>query len=57
MRTEAQKAAEKRYNDKNVYYQRVKLNKQTDKDIIDWINEQENKNGAIKAAIREQIKK
>ena len=34
----------------------VKLNKRTDADIIEWIDKQASKQGAIKKAIRKQIK-
>ena len=35
----------------------MKLNLKTDADILAWLDAQENKQGAIKQAIREEIKK
>lgn len=34
----------------------MKLNVETDKDILAWLDRQESKQGAIKAAIRAKIK-
>ena len=49
----AAKIAWERENTKQI---KLKLNKRTDADIIEWIEKQESKQGAIKKAIRKQIK-
>lgn len=45
-----------RYDKKNVTHYTLKLNKNTDSDILEWIATQPNKHGAIKATIRLAIK-
>lgn len=45
-----------RYEKKNVTRYTLKLNKNTDGDILEWMDAQPNKHGAIKAAIRLAIK-
>ena len=51
------KASERqaRYDEKNCIGLYLKLNKKYDADILDWLAEQGNKQGAIKALIRESI--
>lgn len=39
----------------NAYRYGIKLSRSTDADIIEWLQNQENKNGAIKQAIRNEI--
>lgn len=48
----AAKIAWVRENTKQI---KLKLNKRTDADIIEWIDKQASKQGAIKKAIRKQI--
>lgn len=48
----AAKIAWVRENTKQI---KLKLNKRTDADIIEWIDKQQSKQGAIKKAIRKQI--
>lgn len=52
------KASERqaRYDATHTYRVHLKLNKETDKDVIAWIEKQESKQGAIKAAIKAKIK-
>lgn len=45
-----------RYEKKNVTRYTLKLNKNTDSDILEWMATQPNKHGAIKAAIRLAIR-
>ncbi|EEU03794.1 hypothetical protein GCWU000322_00094 [Eubacterium saphenum ATCC 49989] len=45
-----------RYEKKNVTRYTLKLNKNTDSDILKWLATQPNKHGAIKAAIRLAIR-
>ena len=52
MTTEAAKAAKARYDSKTAKYYSLKLNTNTDKDIIDWLAAQPSMQGAIKAAVR-----
>jgi len=53
--TEAQKRATLKYDAKNTRQIKMKLNLTTDADILDWLDAQENKQGAIKEAIRVRI--
>lgn len=46
-----------RYDATNTRQIRLKLNKGTDKDVLEWLDQQPNKQGAIKALIRERIEK
>lgn len=48
--------AQDRYDRTNTKQFKMKLNLKTDADIIAWLDEQENKQGAIKALIRKEIK-
>ena len=52
MTSEAQRRAGKKYDAKNTRPFALKLNLKTDADIIRWLDAKENKQGAIKAAIR-----
>ena len=47
--------AQDRYDRTNTKQFKMKLNLKTDADIIAWIAKQENKQGAIKALIRNEI--
>ncbi len=47
--------AKERWDAKNTRQVKMKLNKRTDADILDWLDQQENKQGAIKALIRRAI--
>ena len=55
--TEAQKKAAKKYDAANTVQVHLKLNLYTDKDILDKLNSVSNKQGYIKALIREDIKR
>lgn len=57
MATEAQKRAVKKYDKENVKGVFLKLNKNTDKDILEKLWSEENVQGYIKRLIREDIKK
>ena len=57
MISEAKKAAKARYDEKTAVYVSMKLNKNTDDDIIKALENAENKQALLKAAIREYIKK
>jgi hypothetical protein len=57
MATEAQKRAVKKYDKENVKGVFLKLNKNTDKDILEKLWSEENVQGYIKGLIREDIKK
>lgn len=52
------KASERqaRYDAAHTCRVNMKLNVETDKDILAWLDRQESKQGAIKAAIRAKIK-
>lgn len=46
-----------KYDAANTTQFKMKLNLKTDADIIEWLNKQGNKQGAIKALIRSEISK
>lgn len=54
--SEAQKRASIKYDKANTVQKLLKLNKKTDKDILDWISGK-NFQGYVKALIREDMKK
>lgn len=45
----------KEWDKQNAYRYGIKLSRSVDADIIEWIQQQTNKNGAIKQAIRNEI--
>lgn len=55
--TEAQRRAQDKYDKSNTIQVHLKLNLNTDKDILDKLNSVPNKQGYIKALIREDIKR
>ena len=55
--SEAKTAAKARYDAKTAEYFSLKLNKNTDKDIIEYLKTQESKQGFIKQAIRAYIER
>ena len=57
MASEAQRRAVERYDAENTRQIKMKLNIKTDADILQWLDAQENKQGAIKEAIRDKIGK
>lgn len=57
MTSEAQKQAIRRYDDANTIQIKMKLNRRTDKDIIDKLETVGNKQGYIKELIRRDIEK
>ena len=56
MITEAQKRATIKYEKSNIKRVVLKLNKKTDADIIEYLDQQKNVNGKLKDIIREKIK-
>ena len=57
MVSDAQKKASARYDLKNTVQIKLKLNKQSDKDVLDKLEEVDNKQGYIKGLIRDDIKR
>lgn len=55
MATEAQKRAREKYNKENYKVINFKVNKKTEKELIDHLEAQENKQGYIKELIRQDI--
>ena len=55
--TEAEKKAKARYDAANTVQLKMKLNKNTDADILSWLEQQGNKQGYIKALIRADMNK
>lgn len=55
--TAAQNAAQQKYDAQNTRQYKVKLNTSTDADLIEYLDGVPNKQGAIKAALREHIKR
>jgi hypothetical protein len=56
MTTEAQKKAKRKYRRENSKQLNVEFNKKTDADILERLDQVENKQGYIKKLIREDIK-
>ena len=57
MTSEARRRANQKYDAQNTRQIKMKLNITTDADILQWLDAQENKQGAIKQAIRDKIGK
>lgn len=57
MTSEAKKAAKAKYDAKTAKYISLKLNQNTDRDLIDHLLKQENVQGYLKRLIREDMKK
>ena len=57
MATDAQRKASMKYDKENTKDVRVKLNKRTDADIIEYLEACSNKQGEIKRLIREEIRR
>ena len=57
MTTEAAKAAKARYDSKTAKYFSLKLNQNTDKDLIEYLAKQEHVQTYIKQLIREDMKR
>lgn len=55
--SEAQKKASAKYNAANTRRVTVKFNLKTDADLVAWLDKQDKMQTAIKAAIREALKK
>ena len=55
--SKAQLNAVKKYNEKNTRQILMRLNSNTDADIITYLDQSGNKQGTIKAALREYMKK
>jgi len=55
--TEAQKAAQARYNAKTAKYYSIKLNQNTDREMIEYVEKQGPFQAYIKRLIREDMKK
>ena len=57
MTTESAKAAKARYDSKTAKYYSLKLNQNTDRDLIEHLAKQENTQGYLKQLIREDMKR
>lgn len=57
MTSDAQNRAVRKYDQQNTIQYHLKLNLNTDKDIIDKLNSVESKQGYIKELIRQDIKR
>ena len=55
--TKAQAAATKRYQEKNTKLMTIRLNLNTDQDVINRLEEVDSKQGYIKRLIREDIER
>jgi hypothetical protein len=55
--SEAQKRANAKYDKANMHKFLLSVHKENEKDIIKWLNQQENKNGYIKNLIRADMQK
>ena len=56
MVSEAKKRANMKSDKKNAKYVTLKLNNNTDKDILEYLDTLDNKNGYLKNLIRQDIK-
>ena len=56
MTTEAQKRATAKYDASNTQKIVLKLNTRTDADVLEWLAQQPNKQGAIKKLIRNEMR-
>lgn len=54
--TEAQYRAQKKYDAAHTKQFQMKLHRENDKDILEWLEKQPSKQGAIKELIRKQIR-
>lgn len=57
MATEAQRRAQAKYNAANTVQFKLKLNKNTDADMVEYLKGIENKQGYIKKLIRQDMEK
>ena len=57
MSSEAQIRASIKYNAKMIKQIKLALNKATDADVIEWLEQQENMQGYIKKLIRDDMRK
>ena len=55
--SDTQLAYIKEWDRQNSYKLGVKFNRQTDADILEWLERQPNKNGAIKQSLRDTIER
>lgn len=55
MVSEAQKRAYKKYKERTRIQFNIDLNSKTESDIIEWLDQQDNKRGAVKELIRKAI--
>ena len=53
----SKKSARERYDEVNTQRVSLKLNKKTDSEILEWLDTKDNKQGAIKNAIMDVIKR
>ena len=56
MVSEAQKRANQRYKERTRVQFNMDLNRETESDIIDWLESQDSKRGAVKELIRKAIR-
>lgn len=57
MRTDAKRKSENRWQKENITRVVLKLYKNTDADLIEYLGDMENRNGYIKQLIRDDMKK
>ena len=57
MVTEAQRRAQRRYDEKNTRQVHIKLNLRTDKDVLARLDEVQSKQGYIKRLIRDDLER
>lgn len=55
MATDAHRAANARYDRRNTRQIKLKLNTNTDADVLAWLDAQPNKQGAVRDLIRREI--
>ena len=55
--SQAQREAAARYDADNTMQLKIKLNRRTDADIIEFLSQQQNKQGLIKRLLREEMER
>lgn len=57
MTTENKYGPQKKYEKENIVQVKLKLNKKTDTDLLEWLETLDNRQGTIKEILREYINK
>lgn len=50
-------APQNKYRKENMQQVKIEVNKKTESEVLEWLNRQKNKSGAIKALIKAEIER